>query len=201
MKFSFLYLLLIATSLFMAQSCVDKDYDWDNLDKDGVISIPPVPLGNIDTIYIKGLPQGDNPWNIPIPDGSIVKSDTIKGLFDGDAVKNFFFEGAGNVEISSKIDLDLEIKGVTIEIYLNIIDSDGKRNTDVVIPNQSLTTTKNQQFSIKIGSEYMSYMQNARDLLLTIAIRADNATIWLGEDDYIYLREAIIKTGGFHYEL
>lgn len=181
-------------------SCVDKDYDWDNLDTSGIISIPPIPLGKIDTIFIHGLPQGQIP-GIAIPNGSIALSDTIRSLFDESVVKKFFYDGNQNVEIVSKIDLDLEIKGINVDIYTSIIDDNRKRINEIVIPKQTLTTKKDQTFSIKIASQYMKYMKNAMDLQLTIVLSASDATIWLGEDDYIYLRETIIKTGGFYYEL
>lgn len=201
MKYHIKYLIYTAVFVFVMQACVDKEYNWDNIDKNGVISIPPVPLGSIDTIYIHGLPQGETPWGIPIPDFSITRSDTIKGLFEGNAVKNFFFEGANTVEISAKIDIDLEIKGVNIDIYFDIINYDNTRNINVKIPKQTLTTINDQVLSIKVDSEYMRYMEGAKDLLLTIVLSSEDGTVWLGENDYIYIRDTIIKTGGFHYEL
>lgn len=198
-----LYKIILCALMFtlILQSCVDKDYDWDNLDTGGIISIPPIPLGKIDTIFIHGLPQGYIPDGIPIPNGSIARSDTIRGLFDESAIKKFFYEGNETVEILSKVDLDLEISGVTIDIYISIIDGNKKRINEIVIPKQSLTTKINQEFNVKIDSQYMKYMQNAMDLQLTIVLSSANATIWLGPDDYIYLRGTIIKTGGFYYEL
>lgn len=188
-------------SLFVVSSCIDKKYDWANLDKSGVIKIPPVPLGSLDTIYLSGLPQGERPWGVPIPDFSIVKTDTMRNLFEGNAVKNFFFEGASTVEIASDVDIYLAIKGITIDLYLSIIDRDGQRNENVVIPKQSLTTVKNQKLSIQIASQYMRYMQEAKDLQYTIVLSSDDGSVWIGKNDYIYLRDAIIKTGGFYYEL
>jgi len=180
---------------------VDKDYNWDNIDKSGVLYIPPVMIGNIDTIYLEGLPEGIFPGGIPLPDWSITKSDTIKGLFDGDAVKDFFFDGAGDVEITARADIDLEIEGIFIDIYFNVINYNNARITQVVIPKQNLTIGKDQNLSIKIASEYMQYMEEAKDLELTINLRSEDASIWIGEDDYIFIKNAIVKTGGFHFEL
>ncbi|MBK5721260.1 hypothetical protein JGH11_10295 [Dysgonomonas sp. Marseille-P4677] len=195
------FMLCALLLMWALQSCVDKDYDWDKLDTEGIISIPPIPLGKIDTIFLHGLPQGEKPWGIPIPNGSIVRSDTIRGLFNESVIKKFFYDGGETVEILSKIDMNIDIKGVTIDIYMSIIDNNRKRIEEVVIPKQSLTTKINQELNIKIAPQYMKYMQAATDLQLTIVLRSDNATIWIGEDDYIYLRETIIKTGGFYYEL
>lgn len=193
-------ILTILIIILAVQSCVDKEYDWNNLDTNGVIYIPPIPLGSLDTIHLHGLPLGELPSGIPIPDFSIVKGYEISGLFEGNAVKNFFFEGANAVEISFKIDVDLEIKGIVIDVYLDVMNQDDQKNTQVIIPKQRLVIGKKQQLTVRIGPEYMKYMENAKDLRYTFAIIGKDATIWIGENDYIYMGEAIIKTGGFHYD-
>lgn len=183
------------------QSCVDKDYDWDDIDKSGVISIPPVMYGNIDKISLKLLPDGILPEGIPIPDFSIAKSDTIRGLFDGEAVKKFFFDGAGDVEIAATTDVQMQITGLTIDLYFSVIDKAGQKIRSVVIPKQTLTIAKNQTLSIKLASQYMKYMANAKDLELTIVVSSVGGTVTLNEEDYIHLKETIVRTGGFHFEL
>lgn len=201
MKAVIKYFILLLIALNILPSCVDKDYDWDNIDKNGIIKIPPVPFGSIDTIFLDGLPRWDESWGIPLPDGSIGVKYVIDDIFSGNAVKNFFYDGASTVEISSKVDIDLDIEGVTLEFRFNVIDQEGNKIENVVIPSQILSTGKDQLFSIKIDPQYMRYMQNANDLELVIILRTDDALIWIGEDDYIYLKEAIVITGGFHYEL
>lgn len=201
MKHSIKFLFLIAISVIIMQSCTDKDYDWDNIDKSGVLSIPPVMFGNIDTIYIDGLPEGLLPGGVPVPNVSTTRKDVIEGLFSEDAVKDFFFDGAGAVEITAKADVDLDISGVTIDLYFNIIGNDNQVISGVVIPKQTLTIAKNQSLSIKIAPEYMKYMENAKDLGLTIVFSTNNASIWIGENDYIFIKEAIVKTGGYNFEL
>lgn len=191
--------IFISLSLTFS-SCIDKDYNWDDLDRTGVLRIPPVMFGNIDTIYLEGLPNAIFPGGIPLPDWIIAKSDTIKGLFDGDAVRDFFFEGAGAVEISAKADIDLEISGVTIEIGFYPIDYEGQTIKEVEINKQILSVNHDQEFSIIVSSEHMKYMENAKDLGLTIILRTDNASIWIGEDDYIFIKNIIVKTGGYHID-
>ncbi|MDU1891609.1 MAG: hypothetical protein E6767_13055 [Dysgonomonas sp.] len=193
--------MIVISASILLSSCVDKEYDWNNIDKNGIIKIPPIPLGNIDTIYLEGLPRWDESWGIPLPDGAIGLRYTIDNIFSGNAVKNFFFEGANTVEISSKIDIDLETIGVTLEIRLNVIDQSGNKIGQVVIPSQILTTGKDLAFSIKIETQYMPYMENAKDLELVIILQTNNALLWIGKDDYLFLKDAIVKTGGFHYEL
>lgn len=201
MKHLLRLLFLITLVVICMQSCIDKDYNWDNIDKNGILKIPPVMFGNIDTIYVEGLPEGILPGGIPIPNFSIVKSDTIKGIFEGEAVKDFFFEGAGDVEISAKTDIGLAISGITVDIYFDVVNFEGKEIKSVNIPKQTLESEKDQKLSIKIASEYMPYMENAKDLALTIVLRSDDASIWIGEDDYIFIKNAVVKTGGYHFEL
>lgn len=201
MKFLTRFLSVILFLSLLLFSCIDKDYDWDNLDKTGVLNIPPVMFGNIDTMYLDGLSEGIIPGGIPIPDWSIAKSDTIIGLFDGDAIKDFFFDGAGDVGISAKADIDVDVEGVSIDIYCFPVDYDGNIIEEVKINKQTLTTGKDIDFSITITSDDMKYMENAKDLGLTIVIRAKDASIWIGKNDYIFIRNVIIKTGGYHIEL
>ena len=133
MKHLIKFMFLVTFSVILMQSCVNKDYDWDDIDKSGVLSIPPVMFGNVDTIYLEGLPEGILPEGISIPDFSLTKSDTIRGIFDGDAVKDFFFDGAGAVEISAKADLDLEISGLSIDLYFEVINYSNQVIKDVKI--------------------------------------------------------------------
>lgn len=201
MKHLVKFMFLVTFSVILMQSCVNKDYDWDDIDKSGVLSIPPVMFGNVDTIYLEGLPEGILPEGISIPDFSLTKSDTIRGIFDGDAVKDFFFDGAGAVEISAKADLDLEISGLSIDLYFEVINYSNQVIKDVKIAKQTLTTSKNQELTVKIAPEYMKYMENAKDLALTIVLISKNTSLWIGKDDYLFIKNAIIKTGGYHFEL
>lgn len=185
---------------FIFFSCIDKEYDWDDLDRTGVLRIPPVMFGNIDTIYLQGLPEAIIPGGIPLPDWTIAKSDTIKGLFDGDAVRDFFFEGAGAVEISAQADIDMEISGITIELHCFPIDYEGNIINEVKIEKQTLSADKDQKLSVIIPSEGMRYMENAKDLGLIIVLKTRNAFIWIGEDDYIFIKNVIVKTGGYHID-
>ncbi|MFV0419442.1 MAG: hypothetical protein ACK5KT_12015 [Dysgonomonas sp.] len=201
MKHLIKLMFLITFSVILMQSCVDKDYDWDNIDKSGVLNIPPVMFGNIDTIYIDGLPEGILPEGIPIPDFSIAKSDTIRGIFDDSTVKDFFFDGAGTVEISAKADIELEISGLTVDLYFDVINYENQAIKDVKIAKQTLDTSKDQSLSIKLEPQYMKYMENAKDLALTIVISSKNGSVWIGGEDYLFIKSAIVKTGGYHFEL
>jgi hypothetical protein len=51
--------LLFISILFVATSCVDDDYNWDNIDKEGNLPIGSLPIGDIKELTIKGLLPDD----------------------------------------------------------------------------------------------------------------------------------------------
>lgn len=194
-------LFLVVIFMFvLLQACIDKDYD--DFDKSGVLPVPPIGF-KVDTIELYGLPEGIKPeeGGIPIPNGSVVLTDTINSLFAGDAIKDFFFEGAGDVKIAALIDAEIAFNNVKVDLYFSIIDSDRKKIENIKLPVQTLTPGKDREIGITIGSQYMQYMQNAKDLELTVVASANGATVWIDPDDYIFIKQAVVKTGGMHFEL
>ena len=210
MKRLFKCLFLIAIPLFVMQSCVDKDYDWDELDTSGVINIPPFFMG-FDTIFIEGLPS------LPeIPGGGIstpnieVRTDTIHNIFGEDAVKNFFFEGAGDVALEANMDFRLKYwnssTSFDVDVYVTIINNDGNANSKVKIQPLNFSIgakvgneeVKTEPFVIKIESQYAQYMSEAEHMELTIVIKA--TSIWFANDDFIFIKDAVFKTGGYRYD-
>lgn len=188
---------IVILFLFM-QSCVDKEYDSDNLNTNIELNLPPVPLGGFDTIFVNFLPA------IPpeiVVGARVALSDTIRGLFDKNTIDRFFFEGSRGVVISAKLDAMVmpQESGLEIEILLNIINADRTRNEFVKIPSQTIVSAKNQNFEIRIGPEYMKYMKDARDLHFIFAIKV--AAINFTRQDYIYLRRVVLFAGGIQLEL
>lgn len=196
--------IMLCLTLLLAQSCVDKSYDWDDMDTSGVFNIPPVMLGDIDKIYLGGLSTTSIlPEGLPVTGFKRVLTDTITGIFDGDVMQDFFFEGADTVKIEAKADVVIkEVPGDTrIILYFNAIDYENNRIQEVVIPQQELRAETDQAVNIKIAPKYMKYMEEAKSLELTIAIIADSGTIQIGAEDYIFLKSVIVKTGGYHLDL
>lgn len=198
-----LYLAVLCLTLPLAQSCVDKSYDWDDMDKSGVLNIPPIMLGDIDIIYLNGLSTGIFPGGLPVSGFKIALSDTISGIFDGDAIKDFFFEGANTVKFEAKADVVVKDAPANAKIllYFNVIDYNDSRISSVVIPKQELRKGEGQELVIEIASQYMEYMKNAKSLELTIVITSDAGVIQIDSQDYIFLNSVIVKTGGYHFEL
>ncbi|WP_029902247.1 hypothetical protein [Prevotella sp. 10(H)] len=195
------FILLVLILLLPMQACVEKEYNWSELDTSGIISIPPIPLGSMDTLYIEGLPQGDESWGIPIPDGSVIIRYTMYNLFDPNAIKKFFYEGNHDVEISAKIDFMIAVKGIYLDMYFNILDENQNKIKEIIIPSQRVTLGESQSFTVKIAPEYMKYMTDSSDLRIYFVLSSKDATVWISDKDYIYIWDAIIKTGGFYYEL
>lgn len=189
------FIIILSTGI---QSCIDKEYDFDNLNKNVEVKVPPIPLGSLDTIFVNFLPS------IPpeiILGAKVTLSDTVRGLFDENTISTFFYEGSDDVVISSKIDVMVmpQTSGLRLDVILNIIDRDKKRNEFVKIPIQTLTFGKNQDFSIRIKSEYMKYMKNARDLHFIFAFSV--SAINFNRTDYIFIRRFLLSTGGIQFEL
>lgn len=199
MKKSASYITIgIILLLLSAQSCVEKEYDSDNLNTQVELNVPPVPLGGFDTIHVNFLPSV--PPQIVIG-ARIALSDTIRGLFNSTTISRFFFEGSSGVVISAKVDamvMPME-SGLEIEVIMDIIDRDKTKNEFVKIPSQKLVSTINQNFEVRIGPEYMKYMKNARDLHFIFGIKV--AAINFTRQDYIYLRDVVLFAGGIQLEL
>lgn len=199
MRSSVYYMLIGIFFLILSmQSCIEKEYDSDNLNTEIELNIPPVPLGGFDTIHVNFLPSV--PPEIVLG-ARIALSDTIRGLFNTSTISRFFYEGSTGVVISAKVDamvMPME-SGLEIEVILNVINRDRTRNEFVKIPPQKLVSAKNQNFEIRIGPEYMKYMKNARDLHFIFGIKV--GAINFTRQDYIYLRQAVLFAGGMQLEL
>lgn len=193
---------ILCLGMLFAQSCVDKAYDWDDMDKSGVFNIPPIMMGDIDIIYLHELQTGILPDGFPATGFEIVLTDTINGMFEGDAIEDFFFDGAGEVKFEAKVDIAIaKLANTRIMLYFNVIDYNDNKINGVVIPGQELSNGNNQALAIKIASQYMKYMEDAKSLEITIVVAADNGTVQISEGDYIFLKSVIVKTGGYRFEL
>lgn len=181
-------------------SCIDKDYDIDDLDKNGVFKVPPVLLGNIDTIWLDILPEGVPPISFAIPGMQITKTERIEGVFSEDVLDKFFAESSvGNVSLESKVDVFVDdAMNFSMDIYPYVINSNGTVNNNVKIEKQTLAKGPNQAFSIVFKKEDFKYMQDANGIQLTIVLKADQ--IALGDRDYVYLKSVVLKSGGLHFE-
>ena len=196
--------LFIAVLVFSLSSCIDNKYDVDDLNKNAVFKIPPVPLGNLDTLYFNKLGNIALPPEIEIPSIQYVLSDTVKGLFSEDDVSKFFPLHAEDGDYSafvSKIDIVLKNGNSTLDIVIipEVLDDNQDVLTGVIIPWQELKMTENQKFSIEVKSQYMKHMQYARDLKFTIIVAGSIPTAFTTED-YIFIKNMSLQTSGLHFK-
>lgn len=199
---SLFYIILL---IIFLPSCVDNDYDIDDLNKNAVFKIPPIPLGNLDSLYINQLENISLPPGISFPNIKYVLGDTIKGLFSEEDISKFFPQNAEDGDYSafvSKIDIGLkDINNSTnVIILFEVLDNLGRVIEEIDIPKQSITVRKDQDFRIEFKSEYMKYMKNAKDLKLIISITASIPTE-ISTDDYIFIKNISLQTSGLHFKL
>lgn len=190
------------------QSCMDDDYDFDDMDKNANFLIPPVPIGDIDVFKIDELDFGVIPPGIEIPPTGLpieveeVYEQTVESLFTEDILDKFFYKDAkGDVVLESKVDIDIMDNNpdVTIDIVIQIIDDNGRAMTEVKIPKPArLKCGENQSLNIVFPNEYFDEMQTAKDLKFIIVLKSK--TINISSEDYIYIKEIVLKSSGLHFE-
>lgn len=194
----------IIASLLTFQSCTDNDYDWDDIDKNGVLPVPPIPIGSLDTIWINTLVEIPTlpPIELPGEGATVCYSYTIDNMFGEDAIDKIFYEGAKDVTIQGLADIVIlkPTSKLRIGIKFEVLDEQRKVIDAIKIPDQNeFIYGKDQPISILFGAEYMKYFENAAHLKLNIVLKAN--TIAIGEKDHILLKQLIAKTGGIHVEL
>lgn len=194
-------ILIMSSVSALLYSCIDNDYDIDDLNKDALLKTPPIILGNIDTIWVETLPDDFPPISLPIEGEQISKSDIISGLFTHDILNKFFNEKTKeDVVLESKIDLRImpESEDLRIEIFCEVLNAENSVLNNIKIKEQTLVNGLNQDFSITFPHEYFSDMQQASSLKFTFRLTAK--TLVLSKKDFIYIKEVILKSGGMHFE-
>ena len=205
MKYLLKSLLTVATFVLLLQSCVNRDYDFDNMDTTMVVRIPPIMLGSIERIELANLdelPIGILPPNIDAPPLSVVKSYTLYDLFDEGVVDNFFFDGAGAAEIEAKsVNVRLPLSGATIDLFFNVLDDEGEPLSGVNIPHQRLSVGQNQNLRVGIDAQSMRFMSNAKSLKMVMLIAGSEGATLIDGNSYLELHNVIIRTGGIRFDL
>ena len=207
------YAVYLTAAFLSMQSCVDNEYDIDNLDKNAMFLMPPIPIGNIDTFKIEVLESGTIPEELQgfpeftLEGTEIVKEQVIEGLFTEDILDQLFNENATkDVKLDAKVDLKIldEASQVKASMLVHVLDARGRVIEAVKIPNpETLKYGEEQDFSIIFPHEYFSKMKNAQDLKLTIILRAEHINlnnILLDLDDYIYIKNVVLKGAEYHFK-
>ena len=202
MKYLLKSLLTVATFVLLLQSCVNKAYDFDNIDTSGVFNIPPIMLGNIERIELVNLPIGVLPPDIQIPNLSMVVSETLYDIFGEEVVENFFFDGAGAFAIEAReVNLHLPLSGARIDLFFNVLDSEGSSLPGVNITSQHLMAgQQGQRLLIEINEQSMRSMNNAQSLEMVLAISSPAGATVIPGDSYLELNSVIVRTGGIRFD-
>ena len=200
------YTLCILTGSLFILSCIDNDYDTDKINKDATFGVPPIPIGDIDTIWVDDLPDVTHLYPYMKSASStkleiLSKEQVIENLFTKDILDKFFNESATkDVILQSKADIHILApnSGLEIDIKIKISDANGKAIDEIIIPSENLVYGDNQDFNIVFPVQYFKYMKNAKNLNLIFTLRAES--ISLTKHDFAYLKEIVLKSGGIHFE-
>ena len=193
-------ILLAILLCTVIQSCVDKDYDWDALDKQAVMNIPPVPVGSIDTAWFKS-----NLTTVVVPDypGVFAMEFVVKELFTDDVVSKFFFDGARTATLEGQLSIAITHLNddARILMLMNILNVDDEVIDAVMIDSKEARNKREgQPFVLEIDSEYMRHMGPASGVKITFIL--DGLTeVGLDRDDYLALTGLVLKTGGMQIDL
>lgn len=193
--------------LFLCQSCVDKDYDWDDVDTKGKIVLPPILIGSFEPIILdEALPEIPPIEGLPDLGFSFAYDHVFEDLFNDDLIDYFFYEGnvvrligVADVSVFDKSNKDAKIE---MGISFKVLDDEGKEINEIKIPNQiNLTEKDNQPIEIKIESEYMKYFESrsARSLKAVIVIKS--SSIHLKEDASVSIRNVVMKSNALQFDL
>lgn len=206
MKLSKILLIITIISTGMFFSCIDSEYHWDNINGEGVLNIPPVPLGSFDKMEFVDLDLDiedlvDDPENFKF---KLQLSDTLKNIFGEDAVKDFFYEDMKrdlSIEGDFDLSMDQDVSNWKVNLAFHVLDENDRSIDQVKI--QGITGIKNekgQTIKIVFPKEYGGYMQNANSLKITLEFYVPTK-INISSDEYMQLSNLIIKTAGYFVDL
>lgn len=198
-----LIVLLVLSSMF---SCIDSEYHWDNLNKKGVVDLPPVPLGAFKAITIKDL----HPEQIEIPAlpaGEYDLKYSFNNLFGSSSIKRFFH---GYVErdilLQGKLELFMLGKdsGIEFDIDFEPLNEENQVIKEVKIEGLKSIRYGARDLTIKIPQDQIHYMneKNAKHLQMRLKFKfITPSTIELTRADSIKLSNMMIKTAGYLVDL
>lgn len=194
--------------LFVMQSCVDDDYDWDDVNKEAEFNQPPVPFGAFDSIMLGDMvPLPDIPpiEGLPAIEFEEAYDYVFSDLFNKDFIDYFFYEG-NDVMLTGVADVSILKPNSTATLWLGlsfkVLDDNGKEIPEIVIPNQiGYNNTKGQPIEIKIASKYMKFFKskNAKHLKVYLILKSSNV-IDVDKDAYVEFKDIIFKSGALHFD-
>lgn len=199
----------ILLSPFFMQSCVDKDYDLDDVNKEAQFNLPPVPYGDFKPIILKELvPLPVIPPIEGLPDiGVKIAYDYVfEDLFNKDFIDYFFYEG-NNVALNGVVDVVVlkpnSSATLSLGMTFKILDEENGEIQEIKFPNQPIFNNgKAQPFEIKIESQYMKYFEarNAKHLKVYLVLESSSLTNIDAENAYVEFKDIVIKSDALQFD-
>lgn len=183
-------------------SCVDSKYHWDNLNKEGVVDIPPVPLGAFKPIVIGDFFK--EPLVIKdLPIGKYKGDYVFENLFGDKSIKRFFHDYVErDIILAGKLEMYMLgwDSDLTLDVDFFALDENKKTLSDINIKGNMKVEFGTQQLNIIIPKEDVPLMRQAQHLQMTLTLETPR-NITIVEGDYIKLSEMIIKASGYLIDL
>lgn len=188
--------------LLVTPSCIDSKYHWDNLNKEGVVDIPPVPLGAFKPIVIGDF--FEEPLVIKdLPSATYVDKYNFENLFGDKSIKRFFHDYVErDIIIAGKFEMKMLgwDSGMTMDIDFYALDANKEVLENIDIQGNMRIEYGTQNLIIKIPREDVPKMRQAEHLQMKITFYTP-INITIVEGDYLQLSEMIIKTAGYLVDL
>ena len=198
---SHVFTLLFVGTIIAFHSCVNGDYDLDNIDKNVVFSQNGLvlPIGSLSPIYLieQEVDEGDATFYYSIDD-----------FFSKDFYEMFVMDEEkenrpiGGISFSAGIEYNLEDVDAlgALQVKTEILDASG-RNVGIFFPYQSYSLQNNKgEYNFKIPKEDMLRLKNAYSLKYTFYVEAEEFN--LTASDVIKIKNMqFVSEGGIHTKL
>lgn len=199
-----LYKLLVLIALIIIiPSCIEDGYHWDDLNKDGVLKIPPILLGSYEEMPFVEMDSENITVPGDFPTHIVEYRDTINNFFGRRVIKDFFHQYMErDVDVEGEIVLDLfgEDSNLSIDVDFGMLDHTGKPIEGIDLEGLKDVHNGTQKFSITFQKEKRELIRTSEHLLLIIRLTSPSE-IEISEDSYIQLNNLIVKTAGYYVDL
>lgn len=204
----FTYLIGGCLIALFTTSCINEDYNLDNIDKQGVFSPEgiSIPVGNLNKIELDFEFEG-------ILDEAGYEKDFedffTESLFDRFIIKkDGKEEGIGNIEFSAdfRAYIKNEKSEITVSVIAQALDERGQKIVemfnDEMYANNNEDELEDQPFILKVAKEDMIKMRRAKILRFSFKVNTREFDVSNEDDNYVEIKNMLIKsTGGIAFDL